>query len=241
MSCKPTYKGVRYNSLDELYKVNGINQQQKQQAQQLYSQYLDTIFPNSKVKDIVYHGSGVNIISREGWKTGKETGTGHRGVLGYYFSKYLLDAKIYAQRAGSPKATPESLLQQGYIVPAIVNAQNKTTETEVYDRFAEIRRWDENYAGFDTVTYGQGLDENKEVVVKSKEQIHILGNNQDIEGFKQFVDNNKNNLEMSEKSSNFAVSTYNEIQTKWEESGRTKEEWDLMTNEERNHVIKNCL
>lgn len=154
---------------------------------QQYVQYLNSIFPDSKVKDVVYHGSGVNIISKEGWKTGKETGTGHRGVLGYYFSKYLLDAKIYAQRAGSPKATPESLLQQGYIVPAIVNAQSKTTETEVYDRFAEIRRWDENYAGFDTVTYGQGLDENKEVVVKSKEQIHILGSNKDIAGFKSFV------------------------------------------------------
>jgi hypothetical protein len=155
-------------------------------TQQQYSQYLDTIFPDSKVKDIVYHGSGVNIISKEGWKTGKETGTGHRGILGYYFTKYTLDAKIYAQRAGSPKATPESLLQQGYIVPTIVNAQNKTTETEVYDRFAEIRRWDENYAGFDTVTYGQGLDENKEVVVKSKEQIHILGGKQDIEGFRKW-------------------------------------------------------
>jgi hypothetical protein len=31
--------------------------QQKQQALQVYSQYLDTIFPDSKVKDIVYHGS----------------------------------------------------------------------------------------------------------------------------------------------------------------------------------------
>ena len=29
----------------------------EQQAQQLYSQYLEQIFPNSKVKDIVYHGS----------------------------------------------------------------------------------------------------------------------------------------------------------------------------------------
>ena len=43
MSCKPTYKGVRYNSLEELYNANGVNEQQKQQAQQLYSQYLDTI------------------------------------------------------------------------------------------------------------------------------------------------------------------------------------------------------
>ena len=40
MSCKPTYKGVRYNSLEELYNANGVNEQQKQQAQQLYSQYL---------------------------------------------------------------------------------------------------------------------------------------------------------------------------------------------------------
>ena len=153
-----------------------------------YLQYLSTIFKTSKVKDIVYHGSGVNIISKEGWKTGKETGTGHRGVLGYYFSKYLLDAKIYAQRAGSPKGTPEFLLQQGYIVPVLVNAVSKTIETEVYDKFAEIRRWDENYLGFDTVAYGQGLDENKEVVVKSKEQIHILASKQDIEKFKKFVE-----------------------------------------------------
>jgi hypothetical protein len=34
-----------------------LTPQQKQQALQLYSQYLDTIFPNSKVKDIVYHGT----------------------------------------------------------------------------------------------------------------------------------------------------------------------------------------
>ena len=33
----------------------------KQQAQQLYSQYLDTIFPESKVKDIVYHGTANDI------------------------------------------------------------------------------------------------------------------------------------------------------------------------------------
>jgi hypothetical protein len=43
MSCKPTYKGVRYNSLEELYKANGVNEYQKQQAQQWYSQYLDSL------------------------------------------------------------------------------------------------------------------------------------------------------------------------------------------------------
>jgi hypothetical protein len=197
-------RAFRIKTSDE---IQQITPQQKQQAISLYSQYLDTIFPDSKVKDIVYHGSGVNIISKEGWKTGKETGTGHRGILGYYFSKYLLDAKIYAQRAGSPKATPESLLQEGYIVPAIVNAQTKTVETEVYDRFAEIRRWDENYKGFDSVTYGQGLDQNKEVVVKTKEQIHILGSKQDIEGFKEFVNGVTKDVE---STSLFGLDTKNQ-------------------------------
>ena len=30
MSCKPTYKGIRYNSLEELYRANGISNQQEQ-------------------------------------------------------------------------------------------------------------------------------------------------------------------------------------------------------------------
>lgn len=43
MSCKPTYKGKRYNSLEELYRANGVTPQQKQQAQIIYSQYLDSL------------------------------------------------------------------------------------------------------------------------------------------------------------------------------------------------------
>ena len=32
MSCKPQYKGVRYNSLEELYNTNGVSTKQKQQT-----------------------------------------------------------------------------------------------------------------------------------------------------------------------------------------------------------------
>lgn len=45
--------------------IGNITEQQKQQALQLYSQYLDTIFPNSKVKDIVYHGSKTKYTLRD--------------------------------------------------------------------------------------------------------------------------------------------------------------------------------
>ena len=38
-----------------------LTPQQKQQALQLYSQYLDSIFPESKVKDVVYHDTDVKF------------------------------------------------------------------------------------------------------------------------------------------------------------------------------------
>ena len=42
MSCKPTYKGIRYNSLKELYEANQITPQQKQQAQIKFQEYINT-------------------------------------------------------------------------------------------------------------------------------------------------------------------------------------------------------
>lgn len=58
-----------YDEITNWYKENvskelfpQITPEQKQQAQQLYSQYLDQIFPNSKVKDIVYHGTNTEFV-----------------------------------------------------------------------------------------------------------------------------------------------------------------------------------
>jgi len=52
------FRVVKYNTQ--------ITPQQKQEAQQLYSQYLDTIFPDSKVKDIVYHISDKTLTPKKG-------------------------------------------------------------------------------------------------------------------------------------------------------------------------------
>ena len=68
---------------------NKITPQQKQQAQELYSQYLNTIFPDSKVKNIVYHGSGqfgFDKFSKE--KLGESTKAGS-AKLGFFFSNNL--------------------------------------------------------------------------------------------------------------------------------------------------------
>ena len=58
-------------------------------TQEQYSQYLDVIFPDSKVKDIVYHGSsqfGFDKFSKE--KLGEFTGSGS-AKLGFFFSNNL--------------------------------------------------------------------------------------------------------------------------------------------------------
>lgn len=59
------YEALGFNNDKASFESTGTaaqgSPQQGQQAQQLYSQYLNTIFPDSKVKDIVYHGSNTRF------------------------------------------------------------------------------------------------------------------------------------------------------------------------------------
>lgn len=115
-----------------------------------YASYLDSIYPDSKVKDIVYHGTeqsfeefNTDIISN-----GRTKGDG----------VYFTDNKAAAERlAGISDLDREMLTAKeisNYVKPAIVNSNNPIEDNEV---------------------------------VVQPEQIHILGNKQDIEGFKEFV------------------------------------------------------
>jgi hypothetical protein len=88
----PASKVINTNKyLSDLF----ITPQQKQQALQLYSQYLDQIFPNSLVKDIVYHGSYAEKID----KFSKEIlgRTSLTGFLpkGFYFTNQQYVAATY--------------------------------------------------------------------------------------------------------------------------------------------------
>jgi len=126
-----------------------------------YSQYLDTIFPGSKVKDIVYHGTrGFDNSGREKPKfdnfdksfIGKGQGLRSDDMAkGFYFGSYKI-----ADRVGTR------------IIPAILNIKENNNTT--------IRR---NTIDFDT--------RGDVFVVFEPEQIHILGSKQDIEGFKEYI------------------------------------------------------
>ena len=61
-----------------------------------YSQYLDTVFPDSKVKDIVYHGSKNNFTEFLKEFLGSNTPEGSTSSkIGFYFSKDKFSASTY--------------------------------------------------------------------------------------------------------------------------------------------------
>jgi hypothetical protein len=156
---------------------NQITSQQKQQALQQYSQYLDTIFPDSKVKDIVYH---VN-------KTGKVSPTN--------------DRSFYSTSEGTWLSELEEL--KGNRIPILLNINNPTIVDSYYEFTDKAKQFRESGLGDEYVTpdemkqegtdavigrdSGQSSEENTYVTYKA-DQVHQLGTKQDIEGFKKFVE-----------------------------------------------------
>jgi len=157
----------------------------KQQAQQLYSQYLDTVFPDSKVKDILYHGSiypdtfGHNI----------------KNVVYFTKDKFIAEAAV-DNVINRSIDTPyfEERLKGRTIYMVLLNIKNPTYEKDIY-RSSTVKKeaFDNNDAvifdgkddkGMYPDTYGKVINQ---IAVFEPEQIHILGSKQDIEGFKKFV------------------------------------------------------
>ena len=182
-----------------------ITPQQKQQAQQLYSQYLDTIFPDSKVKDIVYHGANEPI---EGDKFAVRPGATGNAI---WFS----GSKRYATNVMNRAPQPESLSGRklrgdATMYSVLLNIKNPAYFYESSgailaqspERFLEgqiepyrlhgNKQYDKNANDGALFHHPNSKkpassDSADQVVVFEPKQIHILGNKQDIKDFKKFV------------------------------------------------------
>jgi hypothetical protein len=147
---------------------------------QQYSQYLDTIFPDSKVKDIVYHVNKTGIISP-------------------------IDNKaFYSTDFGSWLTELEEM--KGRRNPILLNITNPTIVDEKYEFSDQAKKFRESGLGDEFVTpdevreqntdsvigrdSGQGGNEKTYITYKA-DQVYQLGSKQDIEGFKKFVTGNK--------------------------------------------------
>ena len=147
-----------------------------QQAQQQYSQYLDSIFPNSKVKDIVYHGAMESQLPKDGKFKGYVT--------------YFTDVKNYAETVGFP--INRKVIQAIINIKAPYNAVSDLADVPQFvhdsDEFTNPRIIKANSTDFDSVIGTDvGQKEGRTIAVFEPEQIHILGNAEDVKGFAKFV------------------------------------------------------
>lgn len=161
----------------DLINLNQLTSQQKQQAIEVYSEYLNTLFPNSKVKEIVHHGSRGD----EKIETFKSTGINKLAAnvkaednTGIFFTDDPYIAATYGD--GTFAGNYRVLLN-------IKNPIYPNTETVTS---GSVGKYIDKYDG----VIGQEPDHpGTNIVVFEPEQIHILGSKKDIEGFKKFTKN----------------------------------------------------
>lgn len=166
--------------------VNDVFQQSPELASigtpQQYSAYLETIFPNSKVKDIVYH-VGYNTIEKF---VKRDNGIFFTDNLNY--AKNLIIEKIkrdseYAGYSMSNEEAEKALK----VYRVLLHSNNIKNLTKVNSQIIKDLKKED----FDTV---KGLEDSsnqvESYVVFEPEQIHVLGSKQDIEKFKNWIKEN---------------------------------------------------
>lgn len=127
-------------------------------SQKQYSQYIETIFPESKVRDIVYHRTDAYFEEFDKSFISKDYDGG-------------LEDKFYFLPTGIPE-----FFKTKRTIAAILDMKTYTDffESGIYKTKDNIRRFDDG--------------DLEELGVNEPEQIHILGSKSDIEGFRKFIE-----------------------------------------------------
>jgi len=153
---------------------------------QQYSQYIDSIFPDSKVKDIVYHGTSAQFDKFNDRDSLEGFGSG---------AIFLADLNYATEFAGTRSS------ESPIVLPVIINVKNPVVISNVkFNRrrlkpgFVPPSRTQDARDLLSYYKYNDGLIgvdysdmENTTHVVRKSDQTHILGTKQDLEGFKNFV------------------------------------------------------
>jgi len=197
-----------------------FNDKQKQQAQQLYSQYLDTIFPESKVKDIVYHGSpkmsksnAAKLLSKQKFTEDEYNSFLNSKFDTFDFSKSGSQSNSGIKGAAFFTTNPKvASFSDNYIYQAILNITDNIQRVDYQNELIDLghlKKLVDNSIDFDrkgliieNVIDSFENDKTKlgtTIAVFKSEQIHILGNKQNIEGFKNFVESETEEVSFNRK------------------------------------------
>jgi len=160
-----------------------------------YSQYLNTVFPDSKVKDIVYHGTDATFDKFAPTKPKFDTLNSIEGVYNFTtnkefskrYGKNILSILLNINKPIQEKTSGEFLDDMDRPLSEALYKIGKQTSKNIL-----APKYDETLKDTDAVINriegdNYALPIQTVISVFEPEQIHILGSKQDIEGFKNFV------------------------------------------------------
>ena len=201
--------------VEELFKDNP--ELAKVGAAEQYSQYLDSIFPNSKVKNILYHGTTSNVFEKYDSDAGEYV---------FKFDKLSEETHFGTRQAAldrirTKRHNADSLdveRASDMVIPVLLNASNIKT---VEDQGDSNYRWSQEIStaaaeGYDLLEY-VNIQEDKgsiSYVISKSEQVHVLGSTQDIEKFKTFVEAKALNLSLDNISADIPFNISSEASKK---------------------------
>lgn len=166
-----------------------------------YSEYLETIFPESKVKNILYHGGGENL-KEDNFKFDIRRRNVSFGKLLQYWGVYFTEtpgyAQYHAERNFKKNATVAVKLNSTNPIEILDDKKTFSNPFKFSHESINTREYKKLLAdGFDSIVVRYNyndlkndieIGEIKEFIALKSEQIHILGSKQDLENFKKFIE-----------------------------------------------------
>jgi len=157
----------------ELFKANP--ELAKIGTQEEYSQYLDGVFPNSKVKNILYHGTAApNVIEQLTPQNDR-----------IYFSDLTTASRYASWDQFNREQYEPGAATKLQSIAAIVNLENPTILDGVNYTETETNKEGDGIIGTNITDPLGGIED--QILVRSAEQTLALGSAKDIKGFKEFV------------------------------------------------------
>ncbi len=166
-------------NVEEVFKLNP--EFEKIGTKEEYQEYLKTIFPESKVQDVVWHGTPQNTNFDKFIPISKDEFGAEIKNAPVYFTNSIFYAKGFAENEKEYKKIENSISS---VVPALINIKEFTT-------FNKPIMFKGN-PSFKFATEYNKEDLEWTRYTASPDDVHILGSKTDIENFKDFVLNKKN-------------------------------------------------
>ena len=170
-----------------------------------YSEYLDTIFPNSKLKEIVYHVTNEEFDDFDLSKTvtnEKDFGKAYYFTFDYFVGDWKEYRDTYTP--GRYDSSGEDLKGEAFSIPYFVNLKSPEYlgYADLIERESERRELGLEGSSLDFIKKNHDgiIDHDANQIVLFEKTYFKLGSDKDVEGFKKFI---KNSLLKSEFSSIF--------------------------------------